>query len=314
MNITLRQLKAFLSVAEEGNFTKAAHRLHMSQAALSASIRELESQLSCRLFQRTSRRVEITGEGKEFYRAAADVVDTLDRVASSLVAKHKQSSGIIRIGVTPTSARTVLPIVLTRFRRSYPGVEVHISDGSPQELQRMVEEGTLDAAFGAYWRKIAGIKRERIFESYLLAVTPVQDANTAMVDASKQSSWESLRGATLICLPTDSPVQRLVNRQLAAVNCVPTEKTQVNQIETAVMMAEAGFGVAVVPSFAASICKKYSVEATMLQPLVECSFYFIVRAGQEVVEQLGFFSHEFAEVLAELAATPGTLDMSVEQP
>ncbi len=140
------------------------------------------------------------------------------------------------------------------------------------------------------------------------SITPAQDANATMVDTSKQSSWESLRGATLICLPADSPVQRLVNRQLGAFNCIPTEKTQVNQIETAVMMAEAGFGVAVVPSFAASICKKYSVEARTLQPPVECSFYFIVRAGQEVVEQLGFFSHEFAGVLGELAAGPGVSD------
>lgn len=301
MNITLRQLKAFLSVADEGNFTKAADRLHMSQAALSASIRELESQLSCRLFQRTSRRVEITDEGKEFYRVAAEVVETLERAASSMVAKRKKASEVIRIGVTPTSARTVLPIVLTRFRQSYPDVDVRISDGAPQELQRMVEEGALDAAFGGYGKKIPGIRRERIFESYFLAVAPAQQAARASVQPEEGCPWESLRGATLICLPADSPVQRSINRQLVELDCLPAERTQVNQIETAVMMAEAGFGVAVVPSFAASICKRYAVEARMLTPLAEYSFYFIVRTEQEIAEPLRFFSREFSEVLAELA-------------
>src|SRR5690606_29021972 len=104
------------------------------------------------------------------------------------------------------------------------------------------------------------------------------------------SLWADLAKTTLICLPPDSPIQQLINRHLATRGGMPTERTQVNQLETAVMMAEAGFGVAVIPSFAASVCDRYAVDVHALQPLAACDFCAISRTERENPEHLQFFS------------------------
>ena len=70
MNVTLRQIQAFLAVADLGNFTRAAARINMAQPALSLTIRELEAELGIRLFDRTTRRVELTAAGADFSYAA----------------------------------------------------------------------------------------------------------------------------------------------------------------------------------------------------------------------------------------------------
>ena len=78
MAVTLRQIQAFLAVAELGTFTKAAERLHMAQPALSQLVRDLEQALGIRLFDRTTRRVELTEGGREFQGASAKIVHDLD--------------------------------------------------------------------------------------------------------------------------------------------------------------------------------------------------------------------------------------------
>ena len=82
MNLSLKQLKVFLGVANASSFTKTAQSMHLSQAALSAIIRELETQLNCRLFERTTRTVALTEAGRLFYPTAMKIVETLEKSRS----------------------------------------------------------------------------------------------------------------------------------------------------------------------------------------------------------------------------------------
>ena len=94
MNLSLKQLKVFLGVANASSFTKTAQSLHLSQAALSAIIRELETQLDCRLFERTTRTVALTETGHLFYPTAMKIVDTLEKSVVELneLGRQKQAS------------------------------------------------------------------------------------------------------------------------------------------------------------------------------------------------------------------------------
>lgn len=115
MNITIRQIEAFLKVAEFGSFTRAAERLHVAQPALSQHVRDLEGELGIRLFDRTTRRVELTEGGREFRNTAAKIVEDLERATPTSLrpANAAKSRSRHRLcsrarfcpGLSPTSAR-----------------------------------------------------------------------------------------------------------------------------------------------------------------------------------------------------------------
>src|SRR5512132_793945 len=110
MNVTLRQLRAFVNVAQFGVFTAAAERLHVTQSALSVMIRGLETELGLRLFDRTTRMVELTDAGREFYPIAEKTLEDL----SSAVAHSRELADIKRGRVTIAATTLISSILLPR--------------------------------------------------------------------------------------------------------------------------------------------------------------------------------------------------------
>lgn len=145
----LRQIEHFLAVVEAGSFTGAAQRAHLVQSALSASIRKLEAELGTPLFERTTRRVALTEAGRALvpaaHRIAADVVAARGEV--SLVAGLAR--GRVSIGTIQTLTVVNLPVKLGEFRVRYPGVRIHVRDGTVPDLTAAVANGELDLAFVA---------------------------------------------------------------------------------------------------------------------------------------------------------------------
>ena len=168
MNLNLRQLKAFLGVAEFCNFTKTAQRLHLSQAALSATIQELEGQLRSRLFERTRRNVVLTDAGRAFLPTAVSVVRELEAACMHL--KELERSGVaqLRLGFTPMIAAHVAPEAMERFAAQHPSVRVDVIDAGPHDLQQGVESGEIDAAFGAFFQKASGVRQLPVLPATLL--------------------------------------------------------------------------------------------------------------------------------------------------
>jgi DNA-binding transcriptional LysR family regulator len=296
MNLSLRQLKVFLGVAESSSFTKTAQRLHLSQAALSAIIRELESQLQCRLLDRTTRTVALTEAGRVFVQTATHIVHVLENSAVELARIARAERRVLRIGVTPHIAVSMIPTLLKQFSRAHPEVGVEVTDTPPEELLRRVESGHLDAAYGAFFDKTSGIDRNPIFDTHLVRVAPLeQDCNWLEPD-SDSVSWTSLQDVPLLCFHKDNPVQRLVDDNLAKACVAPSTRTIVSHMETAISMAEAGFGVAILPSLSKATCQRYRVRVDPIEPLVELAFYCITQAGRGQLEIVHQFSDVFADV------------------
>lgn len=308
MNISLRQLKAFLGVADSANFTKTAQHLHLSQAGLSATIRELESQLNTRLFERTTRAVVLTEAGRVFLPTAALIERELSAAALRLRDMERQDVATLRVGFTPLMASNIVPEVLLRFAKRHPKVEVDVVDGSPVEIQQLVESGGLDAAFGAFFSKVSGLRREAIIPSQLVAVySPTRPPrNLPPHDADGESAlpWQSLNEEALVCLTQESPVQMLTEEALFRNKLNIPRRMTVKHLETAISMAEKGFGTAIIPSFAQGACLRYAVECRTLVPRVSFDFYYIARAGAAEAATLTAFVKIFEQVASEMAARP----------
>ena len=128
----LRQLRAFIMVADAGGFAAASHRLHLTPSALSLLIKEMEKLLKVRLFDRTTRNTVLSQSGIEFYPLAKKVLDDLGRAVESTRDLEQKKRGTVRVACTPLYASTLLPELILRYREQYPAIDVHILDSLNQ--------------------------------------------------------------------------------------------------------------------------------------------------------------------------------------
>ena len=142
----LRHLRYFVAVAEEGNITRAAARLHLSQPPLSRQIRDLEEELGVTLLERGSRRVELTAAGRVWLREARAVLARMDAAVRLTREAAAGQEGEVRIGYAPSPASEILPVALRAFRRLAPRVTPVLRDLSPEEMMQGLRTGNLDLA------------------------------------------------------------------------------------------------------------------------------------------------------------------------
>jgi DNA-binding transcriptional LysR family regulator len=144
--VELRQLEAFVAVASELHFGRAADRLHLAQPTLSELVRRLERELGTPLFERTTRRVALTGAGVELLGRAKVI---LDDIASATVAVRRMASGeagSVLMGITPPVATILAPHLRDAMAAEAPDVELVVQRMWLPELLRSVADGSIDVA------------------------------------------------------------------------------------------------------------------------------------------------------------------------
>jgi DNA-binding transcriptional LysR family regulator len=293
MNFSLRQLRAFIAVAHHASFTKAAEQFHITQAGLSAMVRELEEQMQCRLFERTTRAVRLTPAGAHLLPIAQRTVRDLGDAAASLATLGSPRPDRLRVGVTPLIACSVIPEVLKRFRQRMPHVHVDVMDLDRALIQQHVQNGDLDAGFGAFFSRVSGVRRRVMFPSQLvLAMSHAARRNTPRI------GWGDIDQAALISLPAENPIQKIVDRHLRASDTNPRGRQTVTHLETAMALVEAGLGQALMPSFAAVARKRWRVHFALVEPAVSLDYYCITRSGGPESELTGVFAGVFSSVAA----------------
>ena len=142
----LRLIRYFVAVAEEGNVTRAAERLHMAQPPLSAAVRQLEQQLGIALLDRASRQVRLTRAGEELLERGRELLAHADRVVRDVQAVERSPTGLLRGGLSPAARFGLVPELLERWSTAAPGVMLHTSEGTTGALLRQVRDGRLDLA------------------------------------------------------------------------------------------------------------------------------------------------------------------------
>ena len=141
-----RQLRYFLVLAEELNFSRAAERLHMSQPPLSKQIKQLEQELGCRLFERVGRGVLLTEAGRLLLGEAYRILDQIEQTQNLVRRAGRGEIGRIILGFTPSAANVVLPSVLGEFTVRYPDVELSLHELKADDLVERLDNKWLDVA------------------------------------------------------------------------------------------------------------------------------------------------------------------------
>src|SRR5687768_13275878 len=144
--MTMRQLEVFLAVARAQSFSRAAERIHLSQPTLSEHTRELENELGVPLFARRSRSVVLTEAGRVFEDYATRVVATLAAGRQALAELDGLQRGSLVVGASTTPGTYVLPALIARFRRRYPGITIGLRIANSRLVEERLRDGEVDVA------------------------------------------------------------------------------------------------------------------------------------------------------------------------
>lgn len=298
MDFSSRQLRAFLLVARHRSFSRAAADLYVTPSGLSVLIRELESQLGFRLFDRTTRHVVPTGHGTELLAVAQQSVAALDAAVSNIGRSANQASRSLTLGAPPLIAANIVTRAIKEFRTHRPDLKIHLFDERSPRILQMVLAGKLDMGLGIFPRT-PGIRRTPFFRSPLVVIRP--DKEPAFRRAS--TTWSALKGERLISLRSFSPIQQIVDKHLAQADVVSRQNVSINLLDTQIAMVEADEGIAIVPSFGLPACRNRKVVMSrLINPVVEIEFHQISNRGKKLPQGADEFSAFFKSYfLRELA-------------
>ena len=272
IDFTSRQLRAFWLVAQHRSFTRAAGALFITPSGLSLLIKELENQLSVRLFERTTRQVTLTSSGTELLVAVQRNLAELDRSLAQ-VARRKDALGpSLSVGVPPFWAAGVVAQAIKAFRPRRPELRLQVFDSDSATTLPKVESGELDMALGFFFKHVPGIRRTPLFRFSLMAIR----ANSARDSSPRSVTWASLKGEKFVAMQPSLPLQQFVDRHLAKAGIGYRPSLVLNYLHTQIAMVEAGQGIAIVPSYTLPECRNRGLMISpLVKPTVHLDFYQI---------------------------------------
>jgi DNA-binding transcriptional LysR family regulator len=244
MNVTLRQLRAFLAVARQQHFRRAAESLHLTQPAVSRHIADLEDELGLRLFDRNTREVVPTEAGRYLESAVGRVLDELDGVLAHVHSEGERRQGKVHVASVPTLSAGLMPQCIADCAVRYPELTIQLHDQAQTLVLDSVLGGEVD--FGVAIDPPAGgeFDRELIMrDPFVLVCRP--DHPLAKLD---RVPWRKLQGQSLVLLDYSSGSRRMIDHALAGHGIEVHIAQQTGHTLTAFRMVEADLGISVSPA------------------------------------------------------------------
>lgn len=264
--VTLRQLRAFIAVAEEGSVVRAAQRMHLTASALSMLISTLEGELGARLFERTTRRMVLSEEGQKLLPSIEEMMGQLDGAITDLQEFSQRRSSRLRIAASPLMAATLLPHLMAGFHERFPAVRLTLRDLPVGEVAQSVRSGEADLGVCTADVDTTDLHATVLHQDRLMLAC--RDGHQLATRPEVQ--WRDLAGERLALMQPGSGLRNLSARGLAEMG-EPVEATfEVANVATAVGLVEAGLAIAVLPRYALIRTRAIGVRAVPLtEPVVE---------------------------------------------
>lgn len=249
MDVSFRQIKAFVAVARLNSFTRAAALLHVAQPTLTVQIRKLEEALSVRLFERTSRSVTPTQTGRDLLPVLARLVQDLDGVIGDVRNQGTGYQGLVRIAALPTAAAGVLPRAIKSFRTAHPGADFRIRDVIARRILPLVEAEEVDLGITGGPTNTGNVDVLLAFEDSMHVVFP----QAHPLAEAQAVTPDLLLLYPLIMMDPDTSVRAVVEAGFHAAGLIPTAAGEATYMMTAAGMVQAGLGITFLPSSAKEI-------------------------------------------------------------
>lgn len=243
----LRQMEYLLAVAEERHFTRAAELAGISQSGLSSAIRSLEEELGTALFDRTTRRVELTEAGLALLPYARQMLAQAAGARDAVVKASREVTGSLRIGAEQCLGFVDVAALLERFHRRHPRVETHFTQAGSQDLVASTRAGDIDVAFVATTKHLGALPHRTLGQELLVLLTAPDHSLAASSGPRPEVTWRQLEGADFIDFTPSWGVRDINDETLAAHGVSRRVRCTVNDVHTLLDLVGRGLGVAIVP-------------------------------------------------------------------
>jgi DNA-binding transcriptional LysR family regulator len=242
-DLTSRQLQTILALAEYGSFIAAASLLKTSQPAVTRTVKHVEEVLGIKLFERSTRSVQITAAGKEFAAVAARMLNDLKITLRSIRELSDQRRGQIIISSIMSVANGKLPGLVSAYRLDHPGIELHVRDGVHGTVIEDVRSGAADFGITYLDDLPDPFLSVRVGREDFIIVLPKNHE----LARSKTLSLLDLKGVPLVSLPRDSRTRRVIDGAASSVGLTLNHVVTVSQFATMLGFVRAGIGLAIAP-------------------------------------------------------------------
>lgn len=244
MNLSVKHLRAFVALVTHRNFTRAAQACHLSQSAFSALIQTLEEQAGTRLFERTTRHVELSVEGRPFEDVAARLLADFETAFAELRDHAERRKGRVSIAALPSLAAGDLPPILAAFHQRYPGITIELFDLLADGCIDLVRRGRADFALAPAPAQDSDLRIEPLVTDTFHLVCPAGHP----LASRRRVTPQALAGLPFIQLSRTSSVRQHLDAALHPLKL--NGVMEVEHLATVAALVAAGLGVTVVPALA----------------------------------------------------------------
>ena len=272
----LPELRAFIAVGELRSFALAARALHLSQPALSRRIASLEDTLQLRLFDRTSRNVELTVLGRRFLAEIKVYVDGIERSIVGLRDAAELGSGDVTIGCVFSAVHHYLPHVVQAFHDRYPGVLVRVIEEGADEVLASVKTGAAEFAIN-----YVGMQDEALEFTLLVKEPYVLACPSSHPLASRDCvQWMEIAPYPQARVSHASRNRLFIDQALAELPPLPRPIIEVRHVSTLISFVEAGIALAVVPQLSLPLLSRSVVGVRLVDPAISRPLAIIRQRGR----------------------------------
>jgi len=250
--MNLKQLEAFVQVAEGGSFSKAAKQLFLTQPTISAHISSLEKELNARLFVRNTKEVRLSDDGKELYRYARQMIDLQKKIEERFETGKEESKHLITIAASTIPAQYLLPKILMKFNERYPKEQVKLIETDSSQVVTQIIDHMVDVGFTGTVLEKKHCKYIPFYKDELVVITPNTEKYQVLHQNQEDVSWIS--GERLIMREEGSGTRKEAGKQLrnAGINLDKLKIiASIENQETIKKSVKQGMGISIISRLAA---------------------------------------------------------------
>jgi DNA-binding transcriptional LysR family regulator len=279
-----KQLRAFLTVADTGNVTRAAVLLNLVQPAVSRQLRLLEEDVGAELFERERHGMVLTDAGKALLVYARRAMLELDRARAEITGAASGIGGIVTIGLLPSTCDLIASPLVSAVAANYPGIRMRIAMGYAGTLQQWLETGEIDAALLYGVERIPSIHARPLLEEALWVV----GAASAKLSRHKPVPLSRLVGKPLILPSGPHGIRTLVDHACAVSNVELTTVAETNAMSIQKSLVLGGHGFTILPpiAFADELSRKRVSAAPLSDPKITRTIVLALPAHRAVGEHV----------------------------
>lgn len=280
MKVTIAQLRAFVAVAREGSFTRAAELLDMSQPSVTTAIKQLEAALELRLFDRSTKVLSLTKASAAFLPGIERILNDLDATLADFHATADGSQGSFAVAVLPSVATIVLPATIKSFSAAFPKTRISLRDDNSSGVWERVLSGEVDLGVaGRTDHKSGAVHFEPLLRDPFGAVVhkshPLAQERGPLV-------WDDLAGYPFISFAADTGIRPILDTLSDTPENIASPWVEVSNIATVLALLKTNLGIAALPQLTVNPIENDVVFRTLLGPPLFRELGLITRAGRSL--------------------------------